>query len=39
MTEKIRVSKISFYLHGGLSNRNQFRKMIGGAWTYWRLLP
>ena len=35
---KARVSKRSFYHYGGLANPNQYRKMWGGAWTYWRIL-
>lgn len=32
---RTRISKATFYLNGGLSNTHQFRKMIGGVWTYW----
>ena len=30
-----RLSKEQFYANGGFSNPRQFRKMIGGVWTYW----
>lgn len=30
-----RVSKRDFYLNGGFANTQQFRRMRGGAWTYW----
>lgn len=34
---RTRISKREFYLNGGLANTKNFRRMRGGAWTYWRL--
>ena len=30
-----RLSKAQFYRYGGFANPRQFRRMRGGAWTYW----
>lgn len=30
-----RISKADFYGYGGFANPRLFRKMRGGAWTYW----
>lgn len=35
---KARISKGAFYRGGGFSNPRLFRKMWGGAWTYWVVL-
>lgn len=34
---KTRISKRDFYKEGGLSNPRLFRKMLGGAWSYWKV--
>lgn len=33
---RTRLSKAAFYRYGGLANRNLFRLMRGGHWTYWK---
>lgn len=35
---KVRMPKKEWIALGGFANRNLFRKMRGGAWTYWRVL-
>lgn len=30
-----RMTRRVFYANGGFANPRQFRKMRGGAWTYW----
>lgn len=34
---KTKISKRDFYELGGLANPRLFRKMRGGAWTYWEI--
>ena len=34
---KTRIAKTLFYKSGGFANPKNFRKMIGGCWSYWRL--
>jgi hypothetical protein len=34
---KMRISKAHFYRLGGLASNHTFRRMRGGAWTYWWL--
>jgi hypothetical protein len=33
---KTRISKREFYLNGGFSHPNQYRKATTHGWTYWR---
>jgi hypothetical protein len=35
---KARIPKKEWIALGGLANPSLFRKMLGGAWTYWRVL-
>lgn len=35
-TYPVRITRREFYADGGLSNPALFRRMSGGAWTYWR---
>lgn len=30
-----RIRKRTWYLNGGFSNPRQYRRMVGGVWTYW----
>ena len=32
-----RLPKAEFYQRGGLANPHLFRRMRGGAWTYWEI--
>ena len=37
MMNATRITKKQWIAEGGLSNPKLFRKMVGGAWSYWRL--
>lgn len=32
-----RITKTQFYAGGGLGNPKQFRRMVGGYWTYYNI--
>ena len=38
MIHKVRTSKRNWYLNGGFANPDNYRRMRGGAWTYWFIL-
>lgn len=33
-----RISKRAFYYNGGLSNPDQFRQFVDGAWHYYAII-
>lgn len=37
MLNSMRIGKGEFYANGGFAHPRQYRKMRGGAWTYWRM--